>query len=542
MKRLVIALSILAVLGIIFPGLPTLAQPPQTPHENPTAATGSLDSAALLLSYSRIYSLAVSGQYQNAQNILTELKQTDIPAELRYITDHYETLSRQVLDNLNNIEFLLDKASTLFSHDLITDARESLDESEELIQDTKFLLKDIEATTDILGGNLGVFTAPATGQIRQAYDRLSSSLNQVSQLADKLAQLRESLNEDPLTVITTQFYHPTSLELSAPETACPGRPFTISGQVNSTGGNIDRTMIILLDDTQLAEKTVAGQFSLEIIPPEPVATGRHNLTVSVTPQGRYAGVSETRTIEISRLPIYIDTQTPTLVIMPQPFRISGRVYHELGPVPDARVSLNFKNSSITAVTSPDGIFTLSMKAPLDLSFAGPQEIMIDVQPPEPWYTSLQVNKQLFTINPLSIELILVALLAMWILADIGIPIRRREKTGIPQPELIQVPVMTPPPESRPRLTGIKLRIISAYRGGLEAVEKISGISMTPRITLREFLKMATLLLPTNIKQFAELTSIAEITLYSDCSPHEDTATQAEHLAATIREELHRGTS
>ena len=74
MKKLVIILSIIAILGMIAPGLPTLAQPTQVPHENPTVATGSLDTATILLSYSKIINIATKRQYQSAQDVLDELE------------------------------------------------------------------------------------------------------------------------------------------------------------------------------------------------------------------------------------------------------------------------------------------------------------------------------------------------------------------------------------------------------------------------------------------------------------------------------------
>ena len=131
---------------------------------------------------------------------------------------------------------------------------------------------------------------------------------------------------------------------------------------------------------------------------------------------------------------------------------------------------------------------------------------------------------------------------MWIIVDMCSLTRRREETGIPRTELIELPPITTAPEPSPRLTGLKGRILAAYRGGLDIVEKTTGVAMAPNITLREFLKMATLLLPMAIRQFAELTRIAEIALYSARSLREDSATKAERLAATIKEELRHGTS
>ena len=641
MKRLVIILSIIAILGVFFPFFSILAQPTQVPHENPATATGSLNKAVLLLSYNKIFNLAASRQYQDARDVLNELRQADIPDELQYIIDRYSNLCQQLVTTLDNQESLLDEASSLLSRHQIHEAKQRLNDAETNTQDALFLREDIEAATDALSNQLGVFASPAASQVRQANARLEESMEQPRELIEEFNQLYESLAEshkiqaikliptelslsinpasvfvgDSITAsgrlsnngkplagrkltltlddkpiattteidgsyvtsisipykyvatmtITAEYgppgddigiylasqsppatintmFHRTLLEVSAPEIVRPGLSFTISGRVGSTDGNIDRTVKILLDDTHLAGETVPGQFSLEVTPPEQASTGKHSLTVSVAPQGRYSGASETRSINISRLPIHIDTQTPTLVILPQAIRISGEVYYELGPVPDARVSIDFKNSSSTARTSPDGSFTASVRTPLDLPPVEQLELTMTVTPAEPWYATTQVKKRLFTINPLSMELIIVAFIAMWILVDMGSRTRRREETGIPRAEIIELPAITPAPEPKHKLTGIKGRILSAYRDGLEAVEKLTGVGMAPHITLREFLKTVALLPPTATGQFAELTAIAESALYSAHNPRDDMATRAESLASNIKEELRSGTS
>jgi hypothetical protein len=666
MKKLVITLSVIAMLGMISPGLPTLAQPTRIPHENPATATSSPDSVALLLSYSQIIRLATSRQYQNAQDVLNELKLAEIPDELRYITDRHSSLYQQLFTNLDNLESLLDEASTLLAHNQIHEAKQMLADAEADIQDTGALLEDIEAATDTLSNKLDVFAGPAASPLGQAHTRLEESLEQLRGRHDKLRNLQHSLSDrhvqisgltptelslstTPASVfvgetitasgrlsrrgkplagrklafilddesiatnntITTRIdgsyftsitipykyaetmtlntvyepsgddtdeylgsysppitintmFHTTLLEVSAPEIVHPGLPFTISGQISSSGDNTDRTVIVLLDDTRLAEETVPGQFNLEVEPPEQVSTGKHNLTVSVSPQQRHAGAAETRTINISRLPVHIDTQTPNLVILPGAIRVSGDVYYEFGPLPDARVILKLKNFSSTSRTSPDGKFTDAIKLPVlpesvplsanpfyvstpargssfEPSLIRSQEIIITIEPLEPWCTPLQIKRQVLTINPLITGLTLVFLAALGLLIYRRSKTRMYEGSGVPQAEIMELPAITPPPEPRPILTGIKGRILSAYRVGLEAVETISGIFMAPNVTLREFLKTVTLLPPTAIGQFAELTAIAESALYSDYRPHEDTATRAEQLAINIKEELHSGT-
>jgi len=259
MKRLAIALSIIAALGMLFTGMPTLARPILIPHENPATARSSLDAAALLLSYRSIFDLAAIRQYQDAQDMLQEMDRADIPEELQYVIDRYNDLSTQMFNTMNN-----DQSSALFSQKQFPDAAEKFDQARIASQDIQFLLLDIEAATDSIGDSLGVFAAAATSQTQQAYDRLEQSLKRIRQLNEKLNRLFDTLIEDPSAAITTSFYHPTLLEVSAPETGHPGLPFTVSGRISPADDNIDRTIKVLLDDIPLAEQATKGQFSLEI--------------------------------------------------------------------------------------------------------------------------------------------------------------------------------------------------------------------------------------------------------------------------------------
>lgn len=521
MKRLAIALSIIAALGMFLTGLPTLARPILIPHENPATAKSSLDAAALLLSYRSIFDLAAVRQYQDAQDMLQEMDRADIPEELRYVIDRYNDLSIQLFDTMNNLEFLLDQSSELFSQKQFPDAAEKFDQARIASQDAQFLLVDIEAATSSLGDSLGVFTAAVTTQIQQAYDRLEQSLKRLGQLSEELNQL---------------------LEVSAPETGHPGLPFTVSGRISSTGDNIDRTIKVLLNDIPLAEQATKGQFSLEITPPPPTATGEHGLTVIAVPQGHYAGAEKRLTINISRLPMQADIQTPQLVIMPNTIQISGRVYHQLRPVADAGINLVFKGSSSMTRTDADGSFTVAVKLPLAPSLVGQQDLTISVNPVEPWYAPLEVKRHIFTINPIN-----TGLMMLLIVLSLGLIIYKRDRTQ-PQEET----VISPPPMREPaafiptrrqaEFTGIKGRILATYTSGLEAVARATGLTMAPHNTLREFLKTIAPRLPNIITPFTELTMMAEIALYSAHSLDEAAASRAAQLAESIEQELYRGTA
>ncbi len=641
MKKLIITLSIIAMLGVIFPGLPILAQPDQLRHENPDTTTGSLYEAGLLLSYSDIINLATESQYRSAQDILDELEHADLPDEIQYIIDQYSYLFEHLFTTLDNIEALLDKASGLLANNRINEVQSLLDHALAEIDDAYTLLEDIEVATDILTDKLGVFTISATSQLTQAHTRLEISLERINDLVSRLNSLNQNLarqyvqktklsptelslsidpmaayvgesisasgrlssngnpvmggkmslyldsnpvatvysgsdgtystsimlphiyretmtfttvyepsgnyasfylaSDSPPATITTKFY-PTLLEVSSLTRLYRGLPFTVSGEVNSNNDNIIRNIMVFLDDRKLAEQMASGQFSLEIIPPEKIPPGPRELIVAVSPLDRYSGATVQQSVTISIVPINFDVQTPSIVLLPGDIQVSGKVYNQLGPIKNAPVNCNFRKSSTTVKTSGDGSFTVSLKAPLDLLLVGPQEISIDVIPLESWSATSTITRQVFTINPLNTSLALFILVALWLV------IRRRNQAlkyteeQIPPSEMVEIPFTIPLRVPQPKLTGIKGQVLSAYRGVTAAIEKITGVIMSPDITLREFLKMACLPSPAATDRFTELTSITETTLYSAYSPLKDTATRAQRLAVNIKEELISGTS
>jgi len=641
MKRFAIALSIIVLLAMVSSCFSALAQPTDTPHQNPATAKDSPDTVSLLLFYGNVFDLAAISQYKDARSMLDELEYANIPDELRYLIDHYSTLSGQLLTTLDNLELLLDEVSTLLDEHQISEVKQRLDDAETTIRSAQLLLEDIKAATHTLSDRLGVFATPAGSQIRLANERLEGLLYQFRQLIGEFNQLRESLTkkreiqaveliatelslsitpasvfvgdgitasgrltgdntplarrnltllldneplvittdldgwyaanmtipykyastmtlnavytpagddigtylgcQSPLAVVNTSFYS-TLLEVSAPEIGHPGLPITINGQISSTDGTVDRIIKVLLDNTQLAEKTIRGQFNVEITPsPQEISTGEHSLTVVATPQRRYSGVSKSLTINISRLSIQADIQLPQLILVPKPIQISGKAYYGLDALQDARVSLVFRESTTTVKTATDGSFSTTIETPLDLSLIGPQELTITVEPVEPWYAPLQIKRWIFTINPANIGLMLIGFISLGVLVFTMVrarPVRPREEGVIPEAKLRELPPVAPPPGPKYEFSGIKGRILSAYLNGLEAIQRVTSITMVPHTTLREFLKAATSQLLTAIKPFTELITIAEIALYSAHGLDEDTAARAEQLVTIIKEELH----
>ncbi len=340
-------------------------------------------------------------------------------------------------------------------------------------------------------------------------------------------------------------FQPTLLEVSMPKIVYPGIPFMINGLVSSTDDNIDRTVRVLFGNISLAERSVQGRFSFEVNLPRQVSIGEHYLTIEVMPQERRSGVVKRTAISVSGLTISADIQSPTLVIMPQSVQVSGRVYHDLGPVQNAEISLGVGQPSAITKTAPDGSFATVTASTTDvlaclLPFSL-QELMIDIKAVEPGSYELQVKRQVIIMNPISAGLMLAILVSLAMVLYKRRPVKLPEVAVNPQPVKMRLPTYVSV-EPHNKFTDIKTRILSAYASGLGVIEEITGISTAPYLTLREFLGVVTPSASGVVKQFHELTTIAEMALYSGHTLNEDLAERAEGLADIIKEGKYRGAS
>ncbi len=342
--------------------------------------------------------------------------------------------------------------------------------------------------------------------------------------------------------IETRYYN-TFLELSAPGLAYPGLPVTVIGRVSSTGEVVERTVSLMLDNVQLVDIKTEGQFEVEVTIPGDTPVGAHGLDAVVAPYGRYDGTLEGLDIQVSEFQIEADIQAPSVITIPRQVQVSGRVH--IGPeaVAGANVMLTFGKSSGSIVkTSADGSFTAVLEEPLRLSLAGPQKLTVEIEPDEPYYSAIELEKWIVVINPVGIGLLLVGLVS------VGLLVYRRVTTrpvtalpGIPARGsglLSEVMPVAPSPRPKQELSDIRGEIWAAYLEGLGVIEKATDTYLGSNTTLREFLRMVVSRIAATARQpLAELTATTEIALYSAREPDREMATDARQLASVIKKEV-----
>jgi len=567
MKRLAFGLAVLVFMGLFVLGSPALGQRGGLPHENPATARNMPETSDLLLSYVSALNLISDRQYESAGNILDELGAAELPRELRDIMADYRRISADLLSALNQAERLLDSASGFFREGVPDKAADSLQEAEEALGSAARLLGDLETATGTMVGTMTALPSATGERFQQAEQLLDNSLESINRIINKLYLLCEEQGNTPGAGITTSYYLPASLTIvNVPATIYPGLPFTVTGAVTSPDGYASRPVRVSLNNLVLAEESVPGPFSLVVTAPPELPDGAHTLSVQISRQDApdtYAAAAYRQTVSVARLPVEARASLPTSAVMPRTLTVSGAVYRNEQPLPDAQVTLSFSGQSVSEISGGDGSFSLALKpnritvrTPVasnpfyttittmdtffDFTLVGWRTVTLTVKPAEPWYAPLVMRGRVFTVNPLTVSLLLAALLtAGWLLYRD----RRVAVPAAPAPPSVTVPAATrPQPGSTPACPSEKHRLLSSYRDTVRLIETNTGLTIPAASTLREFLKAAAPHLRAAAAPFAELTSLAETALYAASPVDGALAERARSLAAVIAKELNDGTA
>jgi len=348
----------------------------------------------------------------------------------------------------------------------------------------------------------------------------------------------------PSREIDVMFYR-TELEIEAPEEAYPGLPVVIRGRVTWEGDEVPggRSVKVSLDGSLWATTTVQEQrLAVELTPEPGISVGNHTLTVTVEPQARYAGISKETILHISKISPEVDIDAPSLTVIPSTVHVSGTVSSPF-PLQQARVIVEMGGNSTEGETSDQGEFSASVSIGLDLVFVGPEDLVVKVEPIEPWHRPVEVEVRVFVVNLTNVGITLVVAVGLGVL----LVTKRRGRVERGEAPSLEAPAAVErPDEAAPglepvvRFEGFKGRLLEAYLRAAVTVQKATGVSAQANMTLREFLREATPGMQSAVKPFARLTRLAERALYSPHVPESDDAAEAEGLALEVEEVLKSG--
>jgi len=368
---------------------------------------------------------------------------------------------------------------------------------------------------------------PADLSQRRAFDQLQRA---AARIKGFLAAYRAtSKNPASVAAIGRLLPYETLIQLDAPQTGYPGRPFVVSGTVRGRAPSLsrDRRLSVYLDGRRVAE-VPAKAFRIQFPMPDDVATGEHQLFAEIPVQGRYLGARAWRTIQISRVIPSMVADTRQWVTVPGRLSVSGSVTSQIGPIRNAAVQVSVGRQQYQATTSELGTFQLSTDLPAALTLIGPTALSVLVLPNEPWVAPVAQDQRILVIN-----LVSVGVLATVLMGGVVLLFRRTGKPALIEvfpetsAEVPLAPAQLPKAMVPVRIAGpLAKELLTIYQQVLQRIETGAAIHAEANTTLREFARRVPLRLEGD--PLWRMTGLAELALYS---PHPITPALVEQARA-----------
>ena len=486
----------------------------------------------------------------------------------------------EVVDRIDRIREMLDLYKSLMADALLGIQALELQLAEGLLKPTELTLK-VEPMTAFVGDNIyfeGILTSkgePLVG--REVYILLDGSQHTASMTGTdgryqgtlqlpywyihqvEVQALYYPRDEDigvyisslsPEIELEVLFYE-AELELTVEDEAYPGWETTIGGKFDY-GQPLpprERKVEFYLDTSFLAETMVPETFEQKISMPPEAELGYHAITVSAEPMERYAPVTASAYLKVTRAIPIVDMNLPRVALIPGSIALSGRIYSELGPVSQAPIKMSLGKSQINLVSSEDGTFDTKIKVGMTPSPIGSQDIRIQVIPREPWHAMFSTSRRMMVVNIASSGGILAMLLGFGVLARGRL--RRRRKVvlermpahgAIAQPVQAYSDSMVTASLANEKTKSIqepRSRILNLYRWIIMLIQTVTSALFKPQQTLREFFRENRTSLGPTAKFFEQLTRMVERLLYSNYQPTEEDDLKSEQLSHNIEEEIKR---
>jgi hypothetical protein len=353
----------------------------------------------------------------------------------------------------------------------------------------------------------------------------------------------------PVVKVKVLFYQ-AGLTVKVAEKAYPGLDTAIAGKFDyGPSPVVERNTEIYLDDVFVAEAQVRDILNLKILIPPETLVGRHVVTVSARPDGRYAPVVESTGLNIIRASPVLEADIPPFIIIPGNARLAGKLHSEFGPVGGASVNIALRGSRAELVTSPDGTFRAVIPEGLGLDLIGGQDLVVMVSPQEPWNAPVKITRRVLMVNLVTCIgfLLIVVLLGIYLPARLkarfALTAKIKEEPVRPvpaytAPNYTQQPVV-PSEITYESLSGREPRstILYFYRLMLELVMKVTRTLTRPNQTLREYAHDSIRTLGPAGVPFIKLTQTAEKLLYSKYEPTREDAEKSRELSADMEKVL-----
>lgn len=346
----------------------------------------------------------------------------------------------------------------------------------------------------------------------------------------------------PIQNISLKFYQ-SAIKINAPAEIYPGRSAVFNGTVSweQPNGIAARKISIYLDGDLLGTVS-AGTGTFEVKPTLNLneSPGKHTIRAEIAPDKRYAGASDEKTVAVSKAPIHIEVNAPSLFVLPGNISITGKITSDL-PMKGGTAAIDFGGKSTTVAIQDNGEFSANLNLGLAQGFGGSQDLTVTVYPAEPWNAASTVKTGIFVLNAANLAGISLCLVAG---ATIGTVTYTRRRRRMPLSETTLHPIAPAAEKITEISTAAALqpgsgepreRLLNAYVRAKDIVQKASAMKMEPQMTMREFSRAIDTKGIAAAADFARLTRMAEKALYSPYEFGETEAAAAEELLAAIME-------
>jgi hypothetical protein len=487
------------------------AQPPR--HVDPAALPTEVEAPAVFQWYLVAAREYLARRYREGRMTVPKLDLANLPPEIRAIVrDLNDTLTKEGVI-LEAAEQWLREASALIGAGQVDAARQVLRRLEEYVRRGAILVDDsLEGFRD-LARRVNIEALPSEAPQRQAYEELLRTAARAKALL--LAYRAVSGSPQQAVAFARLLPYRTTIELAAPSTVYPGRPFPVSGRVveQAPKPSKGRVLTLAFDGRTLAELPV-GRFHKEVVLPPGTLPGTHVLTATVPPSGRYLGATAERRIEIALAVPYLEVRWPKAALAPGRISVSGTARSKFGPVGGAVVRAWIGRAQAEARTSRAGEFRIELALPASVNLVGPQEVTLTVVPVEPWHAPAELGLGLFVIN-----LVNAGLLALLLpVAGVALVRSARRTPSARQVDSNREAYRESIAETRMEAGGRAIpgtpagQLLSIYLDALRRVQAATGIPMGPSTTLREFAQQTRRTVRGDA--FLQMTELAELALYS----------------------------
>ncbi|MDD5126676.1 MAG: hypothetical protein PHR43_01025 [Dehalococcoidales bacterium] len=387
MKKVILFILIPVLLGGLLLTLPVLAQPSRVPHENPSRVSATTDTAALLLQYSNIFYNINRKEYNNARNLVGEMSQPELPADLRYLVDQYNELCRQLIHVINSLDAALTEATRLIEEKHSDAAIPLLADAEVLMEDAGMVTTEIDAATQQMARMTGLSADAAPAQYKERYDRLMNSLQQLKRLTEEFRILQQTLLQSQLKQQAELV--PTRLTLAVPDASFfSGDNITVTGLLSSNGRALANRRIAIITDNITDNITLAtadtdpnGAYTTDIIIPgkwSQYYNDREHFTAPLVLRANFTPVpgndpnlsaseSPPVSIDVSFYPTRLDLSVPDNVYPGVPFFLNGQIISRGGTSERGIQILLDDNEYPIATQNATGSFSIEVNTPPQIS-------------------------------------------------------------------------------------------------------------------------------------------------------------------------------